>query len=56
MTVPEAIEQLHPGKLFINGKLEDAVPQTGRSAPAGERREKPFRPKVLVDVDCEQGA
>ena len=40
----------------LDGKLEDAVPQTGRRAPARERREKPFRPKVLVDVDCEQGA
>jgi hypothetical protein len=40
----------------LDGKLEDAVPQTGRRAPARERREKPFRPKVLVDVDCEQAA
>jgi hypothetical protein len=40
----------------LDGKLEDAVPQTGRRAPARKRREKPFRPKVLVDVDCEQGA
>jgi len=40
----------------LDGKLEDAVPQTRRRAPARERREKPFRPKVLVDVDCEQAA
>jgi hypothetical protein len=37
-------------------KLENPVPQAGRSGPAGQRREKAFRPKVLVDVDCEQGA
>ena len=40
----------------LDGELEDAVPQTGRRTPARERREKPLRPKVLVDVDCEQGA
>ena len=40
----------------LDGKLEDAVPQTGRRAPARERREKPFGPEMLVDVDCRQGA
>jgi hypothetical protein len=40
----------------LDGKLEDAVPQSGSRAPARERREEPFRPKVLMDVDCEQGA
>jgi hypothetical protein len=40
----------------LDDELENAVPQAGRSAPAGERREKPFRPKMLVDVDCRQGA
>jgi hypothetical protein len=44
------------GKRSLDGELENAVPQTGWGAPAGERREKPFRPKVLVDVDCRQGA
>jgi hypothetical protein len=44
------------GERSLDRKLEDAVPQARRSVPAGERREKPFRPKVLVDVDCEQGA
>jgi len=44
------------GERSLDGKFEDAVPQTGRSAAAGKRRQKPFRPKVLVDVDCEQGA
>jgi hypothetical protein len=60
------VEKLEPsGKIVIakvdgegsfDGKLEGAVPETGPSTPAGERREKPFRPKMLVDVDCEQGA
>jgi hypothetical protein len=44
------------GERSLDGKVENAVPQTGRSGPAGERREKPFRPKMLVDVDCRQGA
>ncbi|MGH3117578.1 MAG: hypothetical protein ACRDQ2_10820 [Gaiellales bacterium] len=44
------------GKRSLDGELENAVPQTGWGAPARERREKPLRPKVLVDVDCEQGA
>jgi hypothetical protein len=40
----------------LDSKLEDAVPEAGPNAPAGERREKRFRPEVLVDVDCEQAA
>jgi hypothetical protein len=44
------------GKRSFDGKLEDAVPQARPSVPAGQLREKPFRPKMLVDVDCEQGA
>jgi hypothetical protein len=40
----------------LDGKLEDALLESGRGGPARERREERFRPEVLVDVDCEQGA
>jgi hypothetical protein len=44
------------GERSLDDELENALPQTGWSLPTGERREKPFGPEMLVDVDCRQGA